>query len=259
MKSFRILAVVFVVALATSQATHVAAGVMPPNLPPGSQYQLAFVTAGTTTATSSDIAFYDTFVRAEAALNPELPQSVTWDAVGTTAAVMASVNAPSAGLPVYNTAGVEVASAATGLYASTLLSPIDFDQYGNLSFTTVWTGVYSVFDDSLHPGSLGFPNDGNVLVGNTNPNAGSLWIAGAVDLATNQHSLYALSTPITVPTPEPATLALAAIAGLSAVAFRKRFVAGHLRAAVRRDYGPTRPVTGPRFANSMKSHDRRGS
>ena len=60
-------------------ATQLMAGVIPPiGLVPGSQYQLIFVTADTRDATSSNIADYNAFVSAEAALNPSLPSGVTW-------------------------------------------------------------------------------------------------------------------------------------------------------------------------------------
>ena len=95
-------------------ATQLMATVIPPNLPPGTQYQLIFVTAGTTRADHSDIGYYNSFVSAEAALNPSLPQDVTWNAVGSSLAgpTQAILNAPSGvyvgNIPVYNTTGLEV-------------------------------------------------------------------------------------------------------------------------------------------------------
>ncbi len=44
----------------------------PTGLSPGDEYQLAFVTSGTTDATSADIGTYNDFVNLQAALNPSL-------------------------------------------------------------------------------------------------------------------------------------------------------------------------------------------
>ncbi len=100
-------------AFAVISATQLMAAVVPPiGLAPGSQYQLIFVTADAITPGSSNIADYNAFVTAEAALNPSLPPA-TWDVVGSTASVDANVNAPSEGVPVYNTQGIEVRVTAT--------------------------------------------------------------------------------------------------------------------------------------------------
>ena len=143
----RILYIVFAVGHTLSSqysSTGVVAAIIPPNLPPGSQYQLIFVTAGTRDATSGTISGYNTFVAAQAALNPSLPRGVTWRAVGSTSNINANLNAPSLDLPVYNTQGVEVVSAKTGLYSSSLMNPITFDQFGNptSSGVDVWTATY---------------------------------------------------------------------------------------------------------------------
>ena len=58
---------------------------IPNGLNPGDQYRLAFVTNGTTLATSTDIAAYNTFVTAEANTQPELVTlGATWAAIGST-------------------------------------------------------------------------------------------------------------------------------------------------------------------------------
>ena len=94
---------------------------------------MIFVTNEGMTATSPDINAYNAFVTAEAALNPSLPSGVTWNAVISTPTVNANTNAVSvAGLPIYNTQGIEVASGATGLYTPSLLAPVEYNQYGDL-------------------------------------------------------------------------------------------------------------------------------
>ena len=62
-------------------------GVILPNLPVGSQYQLTFVTAGSRDAMSTNIEDYNQFVTEQAALNPALPQGLTWRAIASTATV----------------------------------------------------------------------------------------------------------------------------------------------------------------------------
>ena len=57
--------------------TAVAQVVLPTGLPPGSQYEIAFVTSDGTTATSTDINDYNSFVTAEAAFSSSLPTGVT--------------------------------------------------------------------------------------------------------------------------------------------------------------------------------------
>ena len=82
------LAIFLLAAAIASLAAPVMADIIPPiGLAPGSEYQLIFVTAGTTNAESTDISTYNAFVMAEAALNPLLP-TATWDAVGSTAPYM---------------------------------------------------------------------------------------------------------------------------------------------------------------------------
>jgi hypothetical protein len=77
----------------TMPATLLADFVPPVGRPPGSQYQLIFVTQGTRDATSSNIADYNTFVNAEASLNPLLPQGIGWHVVAFTSAITAQTNA----------------------------------------------------------------------------------------------------------------------------------------------------------------------
>ena len=199
------------IAAIAALATHAMAGIIPPiGLAPGSEYQLIFVTADTTTATSTNISDYNTFVTNEAALNPSLP-SATWDAVGSTATVNANVNAQNvmvdgSYLPVYNTQGIEVSGIA-GLYSGSLLNVVDYNQNGVLqSSVEVWTGSTTA--------GVG---DGAFVLGNT-PEEGTefgdsqlktaAWIEFLRQNSTAAHTLYALSTPLTVPTPEPATITL---------------------------------------------------
>lgn len=201
-------------ALAALSAAQLSAAVVEPiGLAPGSQYQLVFVTADRQQATSSNIADYNTFVAGEAALNPLLP-AATWRAVVSTSSINANVNAPSGGLPVYNTQGVEVATGATGLYTANLVNAIDYDQFGLTGNSLAWTG-------SLSNGSAaGASPMGGALVTFGDPhqaNSGH-WaesVPGATSTSTILGPMYALSSTLTVPTPEPATLTLLVAAFLT--------------------------------------------
>ena len=182
-------------------ATQLMAAFVPPSgLAPGSQYQLIFVTSDIIYATSSDISAYNAFVTAEAALNPLLPSGATWKAVVSTAAKNAFSNAPSIGLPVYNTAGGEVASGATGLYMPNLLSNIEFNQYGIANSTEdPWTG-------SNYDGTAAFYLGGTLSTWGDAYTTLPLWAndtLGGSPYASNREQLplFALSDPLTVPTP----------------------------------------------------------
>ena len=201
--------------------------IAPIGLAPGSEYQLIFVTYGTTNAESSNISTYNAFVAAQAALNPELP-AATWTAVASTDAVDALTNAPNdtvdgSYLPVYNTQGIEVA--AEGLYSSVypppILNGIFYDQYGSSPPAVspanyVWTGTdmngtqgraggaHGVFFD----GTLG-GTDGAPITGDDGPDYVGNWLTWD-DSQPNSALLpmYALSSVLTVPGPEPSTVTL---------------------------------------------------
>ena len=209
----------------------------PPGLLPGQQYELAFVTQGTRDATSPNIADYNAFVTAQAQENPNLPQGVTWNAIASASGnintgvgfIQASQNAPfTPSIPVYNTQGQLVADAAHPLYneALEIINPINYDQFGNVSNSWVWTGSDSdgTPDNPLGGTSVWGPPD-------IAPSAAFYyggfyvdWLGNCgMDTATNLHPLYALSSPITA-VPEPsAFVALlgAGAAGLIGLAWRR--------------------------------------
>jgi hypothetical protein len=202
--------------VATTAARPGRAQVIPPiGLIPGSQYQLLFVTAGTDTSTSSNIADYNSFVSNQAALSSSLP-AATWHAIVSTSAVNASANAPwISGLPVYNTQGIELITGAQSLYNHALLSAIQYDQSGQSDSSLIWTG--SSFSGAAQ-GPLGGANVGLGFSGTTSLD----WIHDATSTSATQLPLYALSGAITVPIPEPATMTLAVLACLcGAVALTK--------------------------------------
>ncbi len=190
--------------------TQLTAAIIPPiGLAPGSQYQLVFVTVGTHDAVSSNIADYNAFVAAQAALNPLLP-SATWHAVASTDAINAVANAPSSGLSVYNTHGVLVSTALSRFYFSEHFSPILYDQFGAASsLRSAWTGS-TPEGIEYHSGSVGGLGNmtGGLSVDGDPSQARFYWADGTADGLPALFGFYALSTPITVPVPEPATITL---------------------------------------------------
>jgi hypothetical protein len=210
------------------------ATVILPNVPAGTSYEILFVTLDTTQATSTNISDYNAFVTNEANQSPALEElkashpSLTWQAVASTAAVNAIVNAPDNGVAVYNTQGIELATAATGIYNGGLLNAVQYNQFGNtesgLTYIDAWTGTNA--------------SGGGVLgeqLGSTYPVEGYYtssagWIdegndADGFGINTDYYPLYALSSPITVPEPATITLlgsALLTVAGMRLVRRRSR-------------------------------------
>jgi hypothetical protein len=191
------------------------ANVVPPSgLAPGSQYQLIFVTDGSHEAVDTDIEVYNSFVTSEAAFGvPFGLPAATWQAVASTDSVNANDNAPSGALPVYNTAGQQVSGPGVGIYTGVLDNAVGYDQFGNVAVTAqdnnVWTGSdyqgFGISGATLGSGS-GNSEIGRLAVDTT-------WLQFGTEAQFNpevnfSRPLYALSGPITVPVPEPATIAL---------------------------------------------------
>ena len=204
-------------ALAALSTSHLMASVIPPiGLAPGSPYQLVFVTYAAIPGTSPSEAPYNTFVNSEAGASPTLPVSI-WHAVTSTAdGTNADVNAPSpaGGLPVYNTAGQLVATAATGLYTAPLVNPIEFDQFGNLATqapdpwsANAWTWTGSQLPGVAVPGAELGSFVGGTEVG-INVATIPTWITALTFASTNALQVYALSGTLISPIPEPTSITL---------------------------------------------------
>jgi hypothetical protein len=214
------------------------ANVTLPNLPPGSQYQLVFVSAGTRDALSTNIDDYNSFVTEQANLNLNLPSGITWSAIASTSTVDARDNAVTYdSIPIYNTSGQQVSDGTYHFWGGqdgppgsiyTLWNSISSDQYGNNISADVWTGSKS--DGTKYSsGGLGvwivspsFPSEYESPVRGSSTSRTATWISDTVQLTSNPSNmncpLYAISSPITV-IPEPSSLILLSIGIISMLAY----------------------------------------
>ena len=168
---------------------------VPSGLSPGDQYRLAFVTSTTTDASSSDIAYYNTFVNTAANSIPALTGLGPWTAIASTATVDALDNTStdpsiSAGVPIYNLNDTIIANSNIDLWGGNVFASIAIPPLGLFADAFVWTGTTSLGFTRL-TGGLGDPSgvaaQGNYIF------TDSGWIAAGRELTTVMLPLYALS------------------------------------------------------------------
>lgn len=209
---------------------------IPPSLAPGSTYFLAFVTAGSRDATSSNIADYDAFVTTEALMDPALAAlSTSWKVIGSTATVDAITHIAVTG-PVYRLDGVKIASGSADMFDGDIDAPLSFDQHGIQDAGLVWTGS----------NRNGLRNIGNSLGANglsVNTVSGSAavadfeWIERTSDPQASSRKFYGVSGPLEVPqaVPEPGTISLMLGPALALIARHRRRRARPATPATRSD------------------------
>jgi hypothetical protein len=124
----------------------------PAGLTPGTHFRFVFVTDGTASATSTNIAFYDTFATNQAGGATYNGSTVTWQAIGSTSTVNAIDHIGQTNDAVYLADGSKVTTSTTttGLWSGGLLHAINEDQNGtSITPAVIYTGTSSA-GFSLH-------------------------------------------------------------------------------------------------------------
>ena len=172
---------------------------------PGDKYHLAFVTRGTTQATSSDIADYDQFVNTEAQLpgSAVAGYAVTWFVIGSTLSANAADHALISA-PVYRLDGELVATNKTDMWDGSLVAAINHDQYVDAWAPNVWTGSTSagIVNSSRYFGAS------SVRFGSAGSTDYHWMDLLNMSVNTGYRPVYALSEPLMIPLPTGTLLIL---------------------------------------------------
>ena len=209
--------------------------VVPPGLHVGDKYYLTFLTSGDRDAKSANIADYNDFVQAQAALAPYNTgtnadkSGVQWKAIASTSAKSAADNLGLTDAPVYLLDGVtRVADKGTLLWNPNLLHAINETQSAEIrsgNTLRVWTGTnvdgsIAEADNEGFGGPLGAfgPTIGDPSMTN------GFWVNESSGSNEGTRPLYAVSQLFTVgqPLPEPSTWVLALVGAIGMSTARKR-------------------------------------
>jgi hypothetical protein len=131
-------------ALLLAPAAAGALPIEPAGLMPGELYHWFFITRGAMDSTSDDIADYNAFVNAQAALNPDL-SGLNWRALASTESIDARDNAPISG-PVFFLDGRKFQDGFLDMWDGSNVGTLvpEIDQFGLVRaqdpFPWVWTG-----------------------------------------------------------------------------------------------------------------------
>ena len=178
---------------------------------PGAKYHLAFITEDIHDMVSSDIATYNSFVDGLGDAIPGkpagLPADIRWRCIASTTATSAAVNISTWGdpldtgqYPVYliGGSGSKVKATRAGLWTSSLLYPINAADTGGVHEWVAITGTSPSGSQSLPLGT-----GADVGIGQPNMTS-SQWVTGGIVSSPFSGHFYAISEPLTVPTPTTA-------------------------------------------------------
>jgi len=192
----------------------------PPSLQAGQQYRLAYVTSSQTTAESTDIDFYNRFVRQNADSAPIGEWGLNWKAIAGTEAVSARENTatdPEAdeNVPIFLLNGTELAPSYSAFWnagTDLIRKTFDINELGepfgldDSPLLNVWTGSgsdglpLSILDvEGIEGGPLGAGTHSIIGLGDI-LSAG--WINSTVRLHNDEYRMYAMSEVLTA-VPEP--------------------------------------------------------
>lgn len=194
---------------------------LPSSLLFGQKYYLAFVTSGSISGTSANVADYDAFVQAQANLNGLGTISgvpVTWKALVSTPSISAFNHLGISGsTPIFRLNDVQIASGSSDLWDGNLSAALNVDQFGTtLTSGTAWTGTQ---DNGLAYPGLELGSSTPIFGG---PNATTApWLVSGSGTNSNTFRVYAFSQEL-IAVPEPTSISLAIGGGLVAAAWTAR-------------------------------------
>jgi PEP-CTERM motif len=225
----KLLSVLSVLTLAAIAAGSASAGSIntPSDLAAGDSFRIIFTTSTKTTATSSDLATYDSFVSTDASGTTYNSLQVTWKAIVSNATINARDHIgllSSSLVRIYTADGTRVSNG--NLWSTPLLASVNKKIDGTPGTAgTVWTGTKSAGDTNGITG-LG---QSTPIYGNNEHFLTSTWLEANFNSQSNLSSLYGISDILTAPSsstvPEPSTAMLAGLGGLAALVYsfkRKR-------------------------------------
>ena len=216
-----VLSVFALAAINTGTASASPIIVTPTGLVPGGHFRVAFVTSGTTNATSSNLSTYDSFVTTDANGATYNGAVITWQAIMSNSTTNARDHiglTSSSTIPIYLVWGEKVSDG--NLWSGSLLHSINQTITGGEILSTAWTdtesdGTYSSYiENEYHTVGLSSQR--------------FTWSVGAQSsIYGTDHHLYGISEILSSSSvvPEPSTVMLAGLGGLAAWAYsymRKR-------------------------------------